>query len=124
MKKIALIFRMDITSPGTQPSPEQMEIYMAQWMEWINGISAKGQLAEGGNHLSPQGILLKHGSRAVNGPYAANKESVAGYILIHAKTMNEAVEIAKKCPLLNGENNSVEIRETATPGNIEESARS
>ncbi|MBL7777896.1 MAG: hypothetical protein JNK66_06280 [Chitinophagales bacterium] len=40
---------------------------------------------------------------------------IAGYIIILAKNLDEATKIAKKCPILNGQNTSVEIRETATP---------
>jgi hypothetical protein len=40
----------------------------------------------------------------------------AGYLVILAKDMNEAVSIAENCPILAGEGTSVEIRETATPG--------
>jgi hypothetical protein len=42
-----------------------------------------------------------------------NNESVAGYILIFAKDMDEAVHIAKACPILLGEGTSVEVRKVA-----------
>jgi len=115
MKKFALIFRMDITTPGAQPTPEQMQGYMQQWMKWIDGMSAKGQLAEGGNHFSPQGKLIKPGPKITDGPYVSGTDSVAGYILINATNLDEAVKMAEKCPILQGKNTSVEIRETATP---------
>jgi hypothetical protein len=50
------------------------------------------------------------------GPYVLNKESIAGYIIILAKDMEDATSIAKKCPILQGEGTSVEVRETANPG--------
>jgi hypothetical protein len=40
MKEFVLIFRMDITTEEIQPSEVQMELYMTQWMAWINDISA------------------------------------------------------------------------------------
>jgi hypothetical protein len=115
MKEFVLIFRMDITTEEIQPSPDQMKLYMAQWMEWINDISSHEQLATGGNHLSRSGKVLRPGNVMADGPYTVNRESVAGYIVIHAKDIADAVRIASKCPILQGEGTSVEVRETAAP---------
>ena len=116
MKEFVLLFRMDITTKDAQPSKEQMKIYMQKWMEWINYITGTGQLADGGNHFSKEGRVLKTSNSVTDGPYIADKNSVAGYIIILAKDLNGATRIAEKCPILNGENTSVEIREVATPG--------
>jgi len=51
MQEFTLIFRMDILNKSVQPTQEQMEMYMQNWMKWINDISSKGQLAIGGNHF-------------------------------------------------------------------------
>jgi len=118
MKEFVLLFRMDITTPEAQPTPEQMEVYMKDWMEWINDISTQGQLADGGNHLSNKGTVLRSKNRLNEEPYTSNNESVSGYIIILAENRNHAVSIARKCPILQGEGTSVEVRETATPGNI------
>jgi hypothetical protein len=115
MKEFLLIFRMDILTPEVQPTVEQMEVYMKDWMEWVNDIYEHGELAEGGNHLSNSGTVLRSNNRMTCEPYTVNNESVSGYILILAKDRNDAVRIAKKCPILQGEGTSVEIRETATP---------
>lgn len=52
----------------------------------------------------------------VETPHIANNNSIAGYIIVLTENLDEASKIAKKCPILNGQNTSVEIRETATPG--------
>lgn len=115
MKEFVLIFRMDIVTKEASPSPEQMELYMNQWMEWINNIAARGRLAAGGNHLSESGAVLRPNNVLVQGPYESNKESVAGYILILAESLDDAVLIAGQCPILKGEGTSVEVREAETP---------
>jgi hypothetical protein len=115
MKEYALIFRMDILTREVQPTPEQMKEYMQQWMKWINGISARGQLLAGGNHFKYSGKVIRPKNKISDKPYVSNKESIAGYILVAAKNMSAAMAIAKKCPILNGEGTSVEVRETATP---------
>ena len=118
MKEFVLIFRMDLLTKDVQPSREQMKVYMENWMEWINDISAKGKLANGGNHFLPTGKLIRPRHEMIDSPYVANKESVAGYIIILAKDFDDAVLIAKECPILQGEGTSVEIRETATPASM------
>ena len=116
MTSFVLLFRMDITSPEAQPSPAQMRVYMEQWTEWIGGISEKGRLADGGNHFSKKGTVLRPKGDQSDGPYTVQKESVAGYIIIDAKNLKEAVAIAKDCPILQGEGTSVEVREVGVPG--------
>ena len=116
MREFVLLFRMDITSKEAQPTKKQMEIYMQQWMAWINEIADVDQLADGGNHFSQQGRVLKPNNEIIDTPHIAENNSIAGYIIIYAKNLDEATKIAKKCPILSGQNTSVEIRETATPG--------
>ena len=113
MKEYMLIFRLDIVSREAQPTELQMTQYMQQWTQWVDNITAKGQLS-GGNHLQYSGKVIRPGGVVTDIPYVANLESVAGYILITAKSMDAAIDIAKRCPILNGgDKNSVEVRETA-----------
>lgn len=114
MKTYILLFRLDILSKEAQPTKEQMELFMQQWMTWLDDIARKGRLAEGGNHLQYSGKVIKPGGIVLDQPYSANSESVAGYIIVMAKNIDEAAKIAAKCPILNGsDKNSVEIREAA-----------
>lgn len=107
---------MDITNKKAKPTKRQMEIYMQQWIEWINEIANNGQLAEGGNHFSRKGRVLKPNNIVIKTPHIADDNSVAGYIIILAKNIDGAAKIAKKCPILNGQNTSVEIRGIEAPG--------
>lgn len=112
-----MMFRMDSTSKDANPSKAQMEVYMGQWTKWINYISEKGQLAEGGNHFGPQGKVVRP-HHIQEGFYEVNHEYVAGYIIVMGKDMLEAVALARECPILNGEGTSIEIREIVPPGNV------
>jgi hypothetical protein len=118
MKEYVLLFRLDILTQEAQPTEAQIKAYMQQWTQWIDSISEKkGQLVAGGNHLQYSGKVIRGGGATSELPYAANQESVAGYIVIKAKNMNDAVSIAQRCPILaGGDKNSVEIRKTASPG--------
>ncbi len=49
-------------------------------------------------------------ARLADEPYTEKKESIAGYIIIKATNFNEAVNVAKGCPILQGKGTSVEVR--------------
>lgn len=115
MKQFMLIFRMDLETAAVQPSQDQLDRYMVDWMNWIGSIAESDLLADGGNHLARSGCVLRKGS-VQQSLYSANQESVAGYILIRSKDTAQAVEIASRCPILNGDGTSVEVRELAPPG--------
>ena len=115
MKEFVLLFRMDITAPETQPSPRQIELEMVDWMEWMDYITDRGQLAEGGNHLAFRGRVVRPYNNIMNEPYIVKNESLTGFIIILAKDLDDAEHLAKKCPILQNEGTSVEIRGTVTP---------
>lgn len=124
MNEYVLVFRMDITTPAAQPPPEQMKDYMAAWMAWVNRIAADDRLAAGGHHLSSTTArLLRPHNTVLEGPYTANHESIAGYIVIRATGIDDATRIAQRCPILQGEGTSVEVRETGTPAEMEKARR-
>ena len=109
MDEFVLFFRMDIITKDAQPSPEQLQVYMKQYHDWVGGIAAQNKFV-GGKGLSTEGKVLKAHKVITDGPFAEIKESIAGYIIIRAKDFNEAVSLANNCPMLNGEGNSVEVR--------------
>ncbi|MDP4241068.1 MAG: YciI family protein [Bacteroidota bacterium] len=111
MKEYLLLLRTDITTKEAQQSPKQMELHMVDWMEWVDYISEKGQLVDGGNHLSFSGKVIRPNNVITDEPYSVNQESVSGYIIIRAKDLDEAARIARKCPILQGPGTSVEVRE-------------
>jgi hypothetical protein len=90
-----------------------MEANIKHWTQWIDGIEESGRLS-GGHHLSTQGKVLYPKHTVSHGPFTSDKVSVAGYILVLAEDIDDALTIAEKCPILKGEGTSVEVRETAT----------
>jgi hypothetical protein len=109
MDEYIVLMRLDLITKEAQPSPEQMKIYMQRYQSWIEGIVAEGKFA-GGKGLSVEGKVLKPNNVVTDGPFAEIKESIAGFIIIKAKDLDEAVGLAKGCPILNGQGNSVEVR--------------
>jgi len=105
--------RLDLITKEAQPSPEQLQVYMKQYHDWVGGIAAQNKFL-GGTGLSTEGRVIKPNHVITDGPYAEIKESLAGYILVRAKDFDEAVHLAKDCPILKGEGNSVEVRKVVT----------
>ena len=113
MDEFILLMRLDIITKEAQPSPEQLEVYMKQYQDWVGGIAAQNKFG-GGTGLSTEGKVLKPNHVVTDGPYAEIKESIAGFIIIKANDFDEAVSIAQTCPILNGEGNSVEVRKVVS----------
>lgn len=109
MEEYLILMRLDLLTKDAQPSPEQMQEYMKQYHSWINGIVKEGKFA-GGKGLSTEGKVLKTNHIVTDGPYAETKESLAGFIMVRAENFEDAVRLAALCPILNGEENSVEVR--------------
>lgn len=94
-------------------SPEQMQIWMKQTRDWMAGIAGQNKLV-GGNGLPFEESKVVWSKNVVtNGPFGEIKETIGGYIIVKANSVDEAVEFAKGCPVLQGEGNSVEVRKIA-----------
>lgn len=81
-------------------SPDEIAKTMSSWNAWLDGVGAEGKLA-GGNPLENSGKTVVGAARTVaDGPFAESKESIGGYVLLRVDTLEEAVEIARRCPAL------------------------
>ncbi|MEO6302921.1 MAG: YciI family protein [Bacteroidia bacterium] len=111
MKEFMLIFRHQ---DGTKvASPEQIQIWMKQTKDWIGGIAAQNKFV-GGNGLQFAGAKTVHYNKTVtNGPFGDIKETLGGYVIVKAESVEEAAEFAKGSPVLQGEGNTVEVRQLA-----------
>ena len=111
MEEFALIMRHE---DGTKiASPEQMEIWMKQTMDWIGSISAQNKFVSG-TGLPFDGAKVVNSKKMVtNGPFGEIKETIGGFMTVRADSVEEAVEFAKGCPVLQGEGNTVEVRKIA-----------
>ena len=94
-------------------SPEQMQSWMKQTMDWIGGIAAQNKFVGGTGLPFEDARVVKHNKIVINGPFGEIKETIGGFITIKADSVEEAVEFAKGCPVLQGEGNTVEVRKIA-----------
>ncbi len=110
MNEYLVIMRLDLITKDAQPSPEQLEGYMKMYHDWVGGIAAQNKFV-GGTGLATEGRVIKPNNVITDGPFAEVKESIAGFITIKAKDLDEATDLAKACPILFGTGNSVEVRQ-------------
>jgi len=111
MDEYALIMRHE--DGGKIASPEQMQAWMKQTMDWIGGIAAQNKFVGGTGLPFDNAKVVWHNSVVTNGPFGEIKETIGGFITVKADSVEEAVEFAKGCPVLQGEGNSVEVRKIA-----------
>ena len=106
-----LIFRHEDGSKIA--SPEQMQIWMKQTMDWIGGIAAQNKYVGGNGLIFDDSRVVRSNNIVTNGPFGEIKETIGGYMIVRAESMEEAVQFAKGSPILQGEGNSMEVRKIA-----------
>jgi hypothetical protein len=117
MPRFLMIIKGD-QPPGELPS-EEMLAAMGKYNEELANAGVLVDLA--GLHPSAEGarVQFSGGMRTVvDGPFTESKELVAGYWIIQAKSMAEAIEWAKRVPFETGGAHGYE-REDGPEGEIE-----
>lgn len=112
MKEFVMIFRASGNNEqAAAASPEQMQQMLTNWMSWMSGIEASGNMANRGNRLSSKNAKsIKPDGMVTDGPYTEIKEFINGFTILKTASMDEALVIAKGCPILQMGGN-VEVRE-------------
>jgi len=110
MRFMVMIKASPDTEAGVMPSNELL-LAMGRYNEEL----VKAGVMIGGDGLAPssQGarIEMKDGeTRVVDGPFAETKELVAGYWIWECRSLDEAVEWARRCPQDPMQGSQLEIR--------------
>ena len=110
MRVIVFVKASKESEAGIMPS-EQLLAEMGNFNEQL----VNAGIMQAGEGLKPtsQGKRIKFSGdkrTVIDGPFAESKELVAGYWLWKVKSMNEAVEWAKRCPNPTGQEGELEIR--------------
>ena len=110
MAEFLLLFRGAASGHGPKLSPEEMQAQMERWMQWLGDLTKDGKML-GAQPLEATGKVLRGTKKIlVDGPFAEGKEIVGGYLLCKAESIDEAIAIAKGCPILEHDQGSVEVR--------------
>jgi hypothetical protein len=98
------------TEAGVLPN-ERLLTEMGQFNEEL--VNAGVLLAGEGLHPSSKGVRVRFagGTRTVvDGPFAEPRELVAGFWLWQVKSLDEAIEWVRRCPVAAGVESEIEIR--------------
>jgi hypothetical protein len=109
MRFMMLLKANDDSEAGVMPGPELLAGMGAYNNEMLQ---AGVLLAADGLQASSKGARVKFsgGRRTViDGPFTETKELIAGYWLIQVKSLEEAIEWARRCPAPMGEGVEAEI---------------
>lgn len=113
MKEYMLIFRHP---DGSQvATPEQMKIWMQQTADWLQTLASGGHF-DGKSHgfSFDESCVLGYNNQVSPGPFGGYQETVGGYVIIRAASLEEAIQCAQGSPVLQGAGNTVEIRPILT----------
>jgi hypothetical protein len=110
MRVIVMIRANKDTEAGVMPS-EQLLTEMGKYNEEL--VKAGVMLAGEGLHPSSKGARVKSSKgklTVTDGPFTETKELICGFWIWQVKSMEEAIEWAKRMPNPDNEDGEVEIR--------------
>ncbi|AUP80780.1 YciI family protein [Flavivirga eckloniae] len=107
MKKF-MIFIKDDMQNVINKTPEQQQESLKEYMAWIEDYAKTGNYI-GSDPIEPNGkYITTHGIKS-DGPFIESKEAISGYVLIQAKTIEDAVSFGGKCPVIKS-GGAIEVR--------------
>lgn len=107
MSEYVFVYRRPLPPVTPQQKQEAMERYQA----WFKRLEASGHLVQYGQPLDPaSGRVVRDKAGTVSdGPYAETKDIVVGFSIIKADDLDQAVALAKECPIFD-QGGMVEVR--------------
>ena len=103
-----LILIYEDESGYDNPDPAVWQQAMEAHSRFAEQVVELGATLVGGNALQPTPTATSiRGDVVTDGPFVETKEVLGGYYLIDAKDLDQALEIAKRCPAPFG---GVEVR--------------
>ncbi len=118
MKVLVFVKATPNSEKGVMPNDEQLSKMLAEMGKFNEQLIKAGIMTEAdGLKPSSAGKRITFSDQGhtsvVDGPFAETKELVAGYWIWNVKSMDEAVEWAKRCPNpMPGDEGVLEIRPT------------
>jgi hypothetical protein len=111
MSAFVYLYRMSETDRNqAMGTPEQAQRSMQRWMSWMRELETNGHLKDRGQPLERTGKVVRGQRKTVtDGPFTEAKDLVGGFTIVEAKDLEQAVELSRGCPILDGDG-SVEVR--------------
>src|SRR2546423_14551963 len=109
MKEFLLLIRTEGDHLEKLPLKEQQE-HVQRVGNYIGNLAKEGKL-KSAQPLEMEGTLVSaRKGKLKDGPFNETKEVIAGYFLITANDLKEAIEIAKRNPVFEDETARIEVR--------------
>ena len=102
-----LVFRYE-PSNDYQPTAAEMNEMHQQWGAFIGNIAIQEKLVST-HQLGFEGKQIAADQSVTEGIYIADNQTLGGNMIVKANTIDEAVEMAKNCPILHM-GGTVEVR--------------
>ena len=111
MSEFVYLFRIgEAEQREAMGTPERAQQSMQIWMAWMQELESNGHLKSRGQPLDRAGQVVRGRQRTItDGPYVETKDLVAGFIIVEARDLAQAVTLSTGCPMLEG-GGSVEVR--------------
>lgn len=114
------VYRVDGQDEGAPMTPEAMHGFMERVAALEAEMEAKGAFVFGGQLHGPDASTVVRGSGAdrmlVDGPFAEAKEHIAGFYIINADGLDEALTWAGK--VVDATSHPIELRPFAATGRV------
>lgn len=110
MKEFMLLIRTQ-SDHFTLLSPEDLQQHLQKLTAYMGGLVKSGKF-KSAQPLAMEGAMVSGtAGKLKDGPYNETKEVIAGYFLIEARDLEEAVQIAKDNPVFeDGTVARIEVR--------------
>nr|WP_295933958.1 YciI family protein [uncultured Dyadobacter sp.] len=94
MTEFILVFKNDPQTSPWQPGADEQLMYRKHWQDWFLSLAACQHLAR------PVQRWDAHGFVVTADEVLENRDTIEGLIFIRANDYDEAIGIAKDCPIL------------------------
>jgi hypothetical protein len=99
---------------GPKLSPDEMQKRMQAMMKWMKELGDNGHIKNAGQPLEATGKVVSNSGKSItDGPYAEAKDVVLGYMIIEARDLAQAADLAKAAPMIQGDG-VLEVRPVRT----------
>lgn len=82
-------------------TPDQLQQVIQKYINWSGQLRQQGRLVSSEKLVDDGGRIVRMRNRQilVDGPFTEAKEAIGGYYIIEAAGYDEAVQLARDCPV-------------------------
>lgn len=82
-------------------SPAELQRIMTDFYAWVENLSQRG-VHRGAQPLMEEGKIVSgaQGTQVTDGIFTESKEAIAGFFKLGVASMEEAIKLARACPIL------------------------